>query len=50
MSRHAVVAGVGMIPFTTPSRSRTYDVMGTEAARAALLDAGLGYERCSPIR
>ncbi|MFF3228037.1 hypothetical protein ACFYV7_34935 [Nocardia suismassiliense] len=45
MSRRAVVAGVGMIPFTTPSRSQTYDVMGTQAARAALLNAGLGYER-----
>ncbi|WP_433662170.1 lipid-transfer protein [Nocardia sp. CA-128927] len=43
MSRRAVVAGVGMIPFTTPSRSETYDVMGTGAARAALLDAGVEY-------
>ncbi|GAB2505697.1 lipid-transfer protein [Nocardia heshunensis] len=34
-----------MIPFTTPSRSETYDVMGTAAARAALADAGIGYEK-----
>ncbi|MFC9998621.1 lipid-transfer protein [Nocardia sp. NPDC127526] len=45
MSGRAVVAGVGMVPFTTPSRSETYDVMGTAAARAALADAGIGYER-----
>lgn len=36
-----VVAGVGMIPFATPSRSETYDVMGQAAIRAALADAGL---------
>lgn len=36
-----VVAGVGMIPFTTPSRSATYDVMAERAIRAALTDAGL---------
>ncbi|MFI7003279.1 lipid-transfer protein [Nocardia sp. NPDC050175] len=45
MSRRAVVAGVGMIPFTTPSRSQTYDIMGTGAARAALLDAGVEYDK-----
>lgn len=43
MTRRAVVAGVGMIPFATPSRSETYDVMGTTAARAALTDAGVQY-------
>ena len=36
-----VVAGVGMIPFATPSRSETYDVMGQRAVRAALADARL---------
>ena len=36
-----VVAGVGMIPFATPSRSGTYDEMGQAAARSALADAGL---------
>ncbi|MFJ4657001.1 lipid-transfer protein [Nocardia sp. NPDC088792] len=45
MAAHAIVAGVGMIPFTTPSRSETYDVMGTRAARAALTDAGLEYSK-----
>ncbi|QCB50028.1 lipid-transfer protein [Rhodococcus sp. PAMC28707] len=43
MTRRVVVAGVGMIPFATPSRSETYDVMGTTAARAALADAGVEY-------
>ncbi|MFE3060399.1 lipid-transfer protein [Nocardia sp. NPDC059239] len=45
MSERVVVAGVGMIPFTTPSRSETYDVMGTAATRVALSDAGIGYEK-----
>lgn len=39
----AVVAGVGMIPFTKPGRSASYDVMGAEAARLALVDAGIEY-------
>lgn len=39
-----VVAGVGMIPFATPSRSETYDVMGQRAIRAALSDAGLAID------
>jgi acetyl-CoA acetyltransferase len=39
----ARVAGVGMIPFTTPSRTRPYDVMGEEATRSALADAGVDY-------
>ncbi|GAA4025216.1 lipid-transfer protein [Streptomyces plumbiresistens] len=39
----AVVAGVGMIPFTTPRRTETYDVMGEKALRAALTDAGIEY-------
>ncbi|MEV0245993.1 lipid-transfer protein [Nocardia sp. NPDC050712] len=45
MSNRVVVAGVGMIPFTTPSRTQTYDVMGTEAARKALADAGIEYSK-----
>lgn len=45
MSQRVVVAGVGMIPFTTPSRTETYDVMGTTAARTALADAGIGYDK-----
>lgn len=43
MSQRALVAGVGMIPFATPSKSQTYDVMGVEAARRALADAGIAY-------
>lgn len=43
MSGSVVVAGVGMIPFTTPSRTETYDVMGVRAARAALEDSGVDY-------
>jgi len=44
MGTCAVVAGVGMIPFTTPRNTATYDVMGEKATRAALADAGLEYE------
>lgn len=38
-----VVAGVGMIPFSKPGRSATYDVMGAEAVQLALGDAGIDY-------
>jgi len=44
MTAKALVAGVGMIPFTKPGRSADWDVMGEQAARAALQDAGLAYE------
>ena len=43
MGDHALVLGVGMVPFATPSRAEPYDVMAEGAVRAALLDAGLGY-------
>ncbi|MPZ00989.1 MAG: lipid-transfer protein [Actinophytocola sp.] len=45
MSERTTVSGVGMVPFSTPSKSETYDVMGERAARAALADAGIGYEQ-----
>ncbi len=45
MSRRVVVAGVGMIPFTTPSRTEPYDVMAQAAAREALADAGVDYAK-----
>ena len=45
MSRKAFVAGVGMIPFTKPGQSDDYDVMGANAARNALQDAGLDYAK-----
>ncbi|WP_205347001.1 hypothetical protein [Pseudonocardia broussonetiae] len=43
MDQRARVVGVGMIPFTTPSRSEPSDVMGERGVRAALADAGVGY-------
>ncbi len=49
MNVRAVMAGVGMIPFTTPSRAETYDVMGERAARAALADAGIGYDKVDQV-
>lgn len=45
MSRRVVVAGVGMIPFTTPRNTQPYDQMGETAARAALTDAGVEYAK-----
>ena len=45
MSTHAVVAGIGMIPFVKPGTSGTYQEMGAEAARLALADAGVPYTR-----
>lgn len=44
MRQKVVVAGVGMIPFVKPGQSDTYAVMGEQAVRLALADAGVGYE------
>ena len=41
MVNRVVVAGVGMVPFATPSASESYDVMAEGALRAALADAGV---------
>ncbi|RED41918.1 acetyl-CoA acetyltransferase [Rhodopseudomonas thermotolerans] len=38
------VAGVGMIPFVKPGANEPYHLMGAEAARLALRDAGVGYD------
>ena len=43
MSSRAYVAGVGMIPFVKPGASAPYHVMGAEATKLALADAGLDY-------
>src|SRR5437867_2423463 len=43
MSRKVFVSGVGMIPFTKPGASASYDQMGASAARMALEDAGISY-------
>jgi len=39
------VCGVGMVPFTKPGASEPYHVMGAQATRAALEDAGLDYSQ-----
>jgi Acetyl-CoA acetyltransferase len=44
MTQKVVVAGVGMIPFKKPGQSDPYTVMGAQAVRLALADAGGGYE------
>ncbi|ASK33866.1 lipid-transfer protein [Alcanivorax sp. N3-2A] len=43
MSSKVYVAGVGMIPFSKPGASESYHVMGAQAARLALQDAGIDY-------
>jgi sterol carrier protein 2 len=43
MSAKARVAGVGMVPFATPSKADSYDRMAGAAVRAALGDAGVEY-------
>jgi len=43
MTRNVHVVGVGMIPFTKPGANAPYPVMGAQATRLALADAGLGY-------
>jgi acetyl-CoA acetyltransferase len=43
MKRRVNVLGVGMIKFAKPGASDEYDVMGANAARAALDDAGIPY-------
>ncbi len=45
MSTKPVVAGVGMTPFVKPGANDPYDSMGAEAARMALADAGIDYEK-----
>jgi len=44
MKRKVNVLGVGMIKFAKPGQSDEYDVMGANAARAALQDAGISYD------
>jgi acetyl-CoA acetyltransferase len=45
VSKRAVhVVGVGMIPFTKPGASESYNVMGARAAQMALDDAGVPYD------
>ena len=44
MSRDVYVTGVGMIPFTKPGANEPYPQMAAKATRAALTDAGVGYE------
>lgn len=41
MVQRVLVAGVGMVPFATPSRSDPYDVLAEGAIKAALADAGI---------
>lgn len=45
MTRNVHVVGVGMIPFVKPGANKPYPEMAAVATRAALADAGFGYER-----
>lgn len=44
MSGKVFVSGVGMIPFAKPGASAPYHQMGADAARLALVDAGIGFD------
>ncbi|WP_396927358.1 lipid-transfer protein [Mycolicibacterium sp.] len=43
MASRTIVAGVGMIPFTTPSRTEPYPIPAEQSVRNALADAGIDY-------
>lgn len=45
MASKAYVVGVGMVPFSKPGKSDPYQVMGARAAKAALANAGLDYDK-----
>jgi acetyl-CoA acetyltransferase len=45
MTQEVFVVGVGMTPFTKPGANEPYPVMAAKAVRAALADAGVGYEQ-----
>jgi acetyl-CoA acetyltransferase len=49
MMRKVVVAGVGMVPFKKPGASESYDLMGAQAARLALQDAGVAYDAMQQV-
>ena len=44
MSRHVIVAGVGMIPFQKPGNNEPYPQMAAAATRVALADAGVEFK------
>ena len=44
MTSRVYVAGVGMIPFVKPGANAPYPVMGAEATKLALADAGVSYD------
>lgn len=43
MNSNVVVAGVGMTPFVKPGKNEPYTIMGANALRMALKDAGIEY-------
>ena len=49
MAEKVLVTGVGMVPFATPSRSGSYDVLAEGAVRAALADARAGLAQVQQV-
>ncbi|MBV8665807.1 MAG: lipid-transfer protein [Burkholderiaceae bacterium] len=45
MSQNVIVAGVGMVPFTKPGANEPYPIMASKAAKQALADAGIAYDK-----
>jgi len=43
------VLGVGMLPFSKPGASESYELLGARAARAALDDAGVDYQSVQQV-
>ncbi|OJU91268.1 MAG: lipid-transfer protein [Burkholderiales bacterium 66-5] len=48
-ARRAHVVGVGMLPFSKPGASESYEILGASAARAALADAGVDYQSVDQV-
>src|SRR5882724_13039445 len=49
VASRAYVAGVGMIPFVKPGANAPYHVMGAEATKLVLNDAGLDYAKIQQV-
>ena len=49
MGRRVNVIGVGMTPFQKPGKSDEYDVLGANAAKLALEDAGIDYDKVEQV-
>jgi acetyl-CoA acetyltransferase len=49
LTKNVFVAGVGMVPFSKPGIGEPYHLMGAQAIRIALKDAGLDYDKVGQL-